>query len=153
MATPGRRRRRRELVTGAASGIGAETVRRFKEEGATVVGIDLHDGSSGVDMGLACDVADEDAVRRMFEAVRAEFDSIDVLFNNAGISGQPSALTADGYELVFGTNHIAHQYLTLLLMPKDYTPSYRRSLTSDLLSFWMAPSSASWPYFLGDHIF
>jgi NAD(P)-dependent dehydrogenase (short-subunit alcohol dehydrogenase family) len=74
------------VITGAASGIGAETVRRFKEEGATVVGVDLHDGSGGVDLALACDVADEDAVRRMFATVRTQFDSIDVLFNNAGIS-------------------------------------------------------------------
>ena len=74
------------IVSGAASGIGAETVRRFKEEGATVVGVDLHDGSEGADLALACDVADEDAVRGMFETVRAEYDSIDVLFNNAGIS-------------------------------------------------------------------
>jgi NAD(P)-dependent dehydrogenase (short-subunit alcohol dehydrogenase family) len=74
------------IVTGAASGIGAETVRRFKEEGATVVGVDLRDDSPGVDLALACDVADEDAVRGMFDAVRAQYDSIDVLFNNAGIS-------------------------------------------------------------------
>jgi NAD(P)-dependent dehydrogenase (short-subunit alcohol dehydrogenase family) len=74
------------IVTGAASGIGAETVRRFKEEGATVVGVDLHDESPGVDLALACDVADEIAVRGMFVAVRERYDSIDVLFNNAGIS-------------------------------------------------------------------
>ena len=74
------------VITGAASGIGAETVRRFKEEGATVAGVDLHDGSPGVDLALACDVADEDAVRAMFEAVRAKYGRIDVLFNNAGIS-------------------------------------------------------------------
>ena len=74
------------IVTGAASGIGAETVRRFKEEGATVVGVDLREDSPGADLALACDVADEDAVRGMFDAVRAEYDSIDVLFNNAGIS-------------------------------------------------------------------
>jgi NAD(P)-dependent dehydrogenase (short-subunit alcohol dehydrogenase family) len=74
------------VVTGAASGIGAETVRRFKDEGATVIGVDLRADSPLVDLALACDVADEDAVRGMFEAVRAEYDSIDVLFNNAGIS-------------------------------------------------------------------
>jgi NAD(P)-dependent dehydrogenase (short-subunit alcohol dehydrogenase family) len=74
------------VVTGAASGIGAETVRRFKEEGATVAGVDLRDDSPLVDLALACDVADEDAVRGMFEDVRTEFGTIDVLFNNAGIS-------------------------------------------------------------------
>jgi NAD(P)-dependent dehydrogenase (short-subunit alcohol dehydrogenase family) len=74
------------VVTGSASGIGAETVRRFKEEGATVVGVDLHDGSPGVDLALACDVSDEASVIGMFESVRSQFGSIDVLFNNAGIS-------------------------------------------------------------------
>src|SRR5688500_16562739 len=74
------------IVTGAASGIGAETVRRFKEEGATVVGVDLTEDSPGSDLAIACDVADEIAVRGMFGAVRDRYDSIDVLFNNAGIS-------------------------------------------------------------------
>ncbi len=74
------------VITGAASGIGAETARLFKGEGATVVGVDLRDDSPGVDLALACDVADDDAVREMFAAVRAEYDRIDVLFNNAGIS-------------------------------------------------------------------
>jgi NAD(P)-dependent dehydrogenase (short-subunit alcohol dehydrogenase family) len=74
------------VVTGAASGIGAETVRRFREEGATVVGVDLRADSPGVDLALACDVADEDAVRETYAAVRAEYGRIDVLFNNAGIS-------------------------------------------------------------------
>ncbi|HEY6674055.1 MAG TPA: SDR family NAD(P)-dependent oxidoreductase, partial [Rubrobacteraceae bacterium] len=35
------------IVTGAAGGIGAETVRRFKDEGATVVGADLAEGDWG----------------------------------------------------------------------------------------------------------
>jgi NAD(P)-dependent dehydrogenase (short-subunit alcohol dehydrogenase family) len=74
------------VITGTASGIGAETARRFKEEGAVVVGVDLTADSDGVDLALACDVSDEDAVRSMYEAVRAEYDRIDVLFNNAGIS-------------------------------------------------------------------
>jgi NAD(P)-dependent dehydrogenase (short-subunit alcohol dehydrogenase family) len=72
------------VITGAASGIGFETARRFKEEGAIVAGVDLAAASPGVD--LACDVADEDAVRSMYEAVRSEYGRIDVLFNNAGIS-------------------------------------------------------------------
>jgi NAD(P)-dependent dehydrogenase (short-subunit alcohol dehydrogenase family) len=85
------------VVTGAASGIGAETARRFREEGATVVGVDLADDSPAVDLALACDVADEDAVREMYAAARAECGRIDVLFNNAGISPpeDASVLEAD----------------------------------------------------------
>jgi NAD(P)-dependent dehydrogenase (short-subunit alcohol dehydrogenase family) len=74
------------VVTGAASGIGAETVRRFKREGATVVGVDLREDSPGVDLALACDVADEAQVRATLDAARARFGRLDVLFNNAGIS-------------------------------------------------------------------
>jgi NAD(P)-dependent dehydrogenase (short-subunit alcohol dehydrogenase family) len=79
------------VITGAASGIGAETVRRFTEEGATVVGVDLRDDSPGVDLAVACDVADEDAVRAMYGGVREQFGRIDVLFNNAGISPNDDA--------------------------------------------------------------
>jgi NAD(P)-dependent dehydrogenase (short-subunit alcohol dehydrogenase family) len=79
------------VITGAASGIGAETVRRFGEEGATTVGVDLRDDSPGADLALACDVADEEAVRAMYARVRAEYDRIDVLFNNAGISPNDDA--------------------------------------------------------------
>jgi NAD(P)-dependent dehydrogenase (short-subunit alcohol dehydrogenase family) len=74
------------VITGASSGIGAETVRRFNEEGGTTVGVDLRDDAAGVALALACDVADEDAVRDMFARVRSELGRIDVIFNNAGIS-------------------------------------------------------------------
>jgi NAD(P)-dependent dehydrogenase (short-subunit alcohol dehydrogenase family) len=74
------------VVTGASSGIGAETVRRFNEEGATTIGVDLRDDAPAVDLALACDVADEHAVPAMFAAVRETFGRIDVIFNNAGIS-------------------------------------------------------------------
>jgi NAD(P)-dependent dehydrogenase (short-subunit alcohol dehydrogenase family) len=73
------------VITGAASGIGAETAALFRTEGAIVAGIDL-DGVEGVDLALTCDVADEEAVRAMYARVRAEYGRIDVLFNNAGIS-------------------------------------------------------------------
>jgi NAD(P)-dependent dehydrogenase (short-subunit alcohol dehydrogenase family) len=73
------------VVTGAASGIGAETAALFRAEGAVVVGADL-DESPGVDRSLRVDVADEGAVAGMYRAAREEFGRIDVLFNNAGIS-------------------------------------------------------------------
>ncbi len=73
------------VITGTASGIGAETAAVFKAEGATVVGVDLNE-SPGVDRSLRVDVVDEGAVAGMYRAVREEFGRIDVLFNNAGIS-------------------------------------------------------------------
>jgi NAD(P)-dependent dehydrogenase (short-subunit alcohol dehydrogenase family) len=73
------------VVTGAASGIGAETARVFGEEGATVVGVDLREDGVG-DLVLAADVADEQQIAGLYDRVRSELGRIDVLFNNAGIS-------------------------------------------------------------------
>ena len=73
------------VITGAASGIGAETARLFADEGARVVGVDLAEGAEG-DLALQADVADEDSVREMYATAAEEMGRIDVLFNNAGIS-------------------------------------------------------------------
>jgi NAD(P)-dependent dehydrogenase (short-subunit alcohol dehydrogenase family) len=73
------------VITGAASGIGAETARLFAEEGARVVGVDIVGGAVG-DLALQADVADEGSVREMYAEAAQEMGRIDVLFNNAGIS-------------------------------------------------------------------
>jgi len=65
----------RVVVTGGSSGIGEATVRRFRDEGATVVSIAL-DGE------IECDVADPKQV----EAAFAQIGELDVLVANAGIS-------------------------------------------------------------------
>lgn len=83
------------VITGAASGIGAETAALFRSEGATVVGVDLRDDFEGVDLALACDVADEAAVRAMYARAREAYGKLDVLFNNAGISPNDDASVLD----------------------------------------------------------
>jgi NAD(P)-dependent dehydrogenase (short-subunit alcohol dehydrogenase family) len=73
------------VITGAASGIGAESARLFAAEGAKVVGVDIDPGSEG-ELALQADVSDEEQVRGMYEQVAKELGRIDVLFNNAGIN-------------------------------------------------------------------
>ncbi|MFR9775524.1 3-oxoacyl-ACP reductase [Micromonospora sp. MS34] len=80
------------VVTGAGSGIGLATVRRFATEGARVVCVDI-DADAGKraaeEVGgefVAADVADETAVRDFFDGVVARHGRVDVAFNNAGIS-------------------------------------------------------------------
>jgi NAD(P)-dependent dehydrogenase (short-subunit alcohol dehydrogenase family) len=73
------------VITGAASGIGAEAARLFAEEGARVVGIDLSADAEG-ELAIEADVADEEQVRQMYQRAATELGSPDVLFNNAGIS-------------------------------------------------------------------
>ena len=73
------------VITGAASGIGAETARLFAEQGARVVGVDLKPDSEG-ELALEADVTDEDQVHEMYSRAKAALGRIDVLFNNAGIN-------------------------------------------------------------------
>jgi NAD(P)-dependent dehydrogenase (short-subunit alcohol dehydrogenase family) len=73
------------VITGTASGIGAESARLFAAEGAKVVGVDLSDEAEG-DLTIQADVTDPKAVEDMYAQAREKFGKIDVLFNNAGIS-------------------------------------------------------------------
>jgi NAD(P)-dependent dehydrogenase (short-subunit alcohol dehydrogenase family) len=73
------------VITGAASGIGAESARLFAAEGAKVVGVDVDEGSEG-ELAIQADVTDEEQVRGMYDRTKQEFGRVDVLFNNAGIN-------------------------------------------------------------------
>ena len=57
------------------------------------------------------------SVRKAAADLAARFPRLDLLINNAGVMMPPYALTKDGFELQFGTNHLGHFALTGLLMP------------------------------------
>jgi len=91
------------VVTGGCSGIGLATARRFAEEGAELVIGDV-DGENGEriagELGGAfvrCDVTSPDDVELLFRTAKQSFGSVDVAFNNAGISPpeDDSILTTD----------------------------------------------------------
>jgi len=80
------------VITGAASGIGRASARRFASEGALVCVADLADEPGkqvGDEVGglyVHADVTDAGEVERMYQQAAERFGGIDVLFNNAGIS-------------------------------------------------------------------
>src|SRR3954467_11947270 len=80
------------VVTGGASGIGLATARRLAQEGAKVVIADLDETtgkSVAEDVGglfVRADVTSEDDVRGMYSFAHEAYGSVDIAFNNAGIS-------------------------------------------------------------------
>ena len=88
----GRLQDRTAIITGGGSGIGLATVRRFAEEGARVVVVDARTRAAGrrpQEVGglyVRCDVTDQDQVEAMVAQANETYGSVDVAFNNAGIS-------------------------------------------------------------------
>lgn len=80
------------VITGGGSGIGLATARRFAAEGATVVIGDMDEKAgeaAAKEVGglfVKVNVADEDQVNNLFDQAMKTFGSVDVAFNNAGIS-------------------------------------------------------------------
>ncbi len=101
----------RVLVTGAASGMGRATARVFAAEGAVVAVTDLAQADAervaadiracgGQATAWALDVADGDAIRRVVSEVAETFGGLDIVINNAGVSGT-SPIDGDGYDTLW----------------------------------------------------
>lgn len=86
------------LITGSGSGIGQSSALLFGKEGATVIVNDLSEEkgqetvklieeAGGKAMFVHADVTDSASVKSMVDQIIARFGRVDVLFNNAGISG------------------------------------------------------------------
>jgi NAD(P)-dependent dehydrogenase (short-subunit alcohol dehydrogenase family) len=93
---PGRLQGKTAVVTGGCSGIGLATVRRFVEEGARVVIGDIDDERGHAVVGqlggadyaayIRVDVTDKEQVDALFHTAKETYGSVDIAFNNAGIS-------------------------------------------------------------------
>jgi NAD(P)-dependent dehydrogenase (short-subunit alcohol dehydrogenase family) len=119
------------LITGANTGIGRETVRGLAARGATVFlagrseaktrpVIDQLSGEHGEATlrFLPLDLGDLASVRECAEAFLATGEPLQGLINNAGLAGR-RGLTASGFELMFGTNHVGPFLLTQMLLPRQ----------------------------------
>ncbi len=111
------------LVTGGASGIGAETARLLTSRGARVAVLDLSQGdpahSADVALHVACDVADPGSVSIAVEHAAAELGGIDVLVNNAGISavGDVSSNSDEEWHRVLDVNVVGVARVSRAALP------------------------------------
>jgi NAD(P)-dependent dehydrogenase (short-subunit alcohol dehydrogenase family) len=118
----------RAVVTGANSGLGFHTTLELARQGANVL-LGVRDETRGADAVQqvlrqvpvarlevrTLDLADLASVRAFADTVGQL--PLDLLVNNAGVMAIPHRLTADGFEMQFGTNHLGHVALTGLLLP------------------------------------
>jgi retinol dehydrogenase 12 len=139
------------LLTGANTGIGKETVRALAGRGARVflacrsessgrAALDEIAGQTGnrsLEL-LSLDLADLDSVRRCADAFLATGEPLHALINNAGIAGQ-RGLTASGFEIAFGTNHVGPFLFTNLLLDRLTSSAPARIVTVASVAHYDAP--------------
>lgn len=119
------------VVTGANTGLGYETALALAEHGARVV-LAVRNLDKGKDAAARIsaktpqadvalqelDLTSLDSVRAAADQLKADYDHIDLLINNAGVMYTPKETTKDGFEMQFGTNHLGHFALTGLLLDR-----------------------------------
>lgn len=129
------------LVTGANTGIGFVTARELARMGAHVFiacrnaqraqpaldAIRVASGNTQVE-ALALDLGDVASVRRCADTFLARGLPLHMLVNNAGLAGT-RGLTASGFELAFGVNHMGHFLLTQLLLDRLLASAPARIVT------------------------
>ncbi|WP_111719416.1 SDR family NAD(P)-dependent oxidoreductase [Homoserinimonas sp. OAct 916] len=121
---------KKAIVTGGAGGIGRATALAFAAEGASVAVVDLQAeagekvaaeirAAGGEAVAITADVSNEADVKRVIDTVVAEFGSVNVVFNNAGIIKRKTAteIEVDEWDLVFGVN-----VRSIFLMCKHVVP-------------------------------
>ncbi|KAI9834108.1 MAG: hypothetical protein M1826_005219 [Phylliscum demangeonii] len=119
------------LVTGGNTGLGRESIlqlaqhhpshiflgaRSATKAQAAITSIRASVPSAHITF-LPLDLASFGSIAAAAATVRASTNRLHILMNNAGIMAVPAGLTADGYEIQFGTNHLGPALLTKLLLP------------------------------------
>ncbi len=117
-------------ITGTTSGTGYFCARELGKLGARVLLLNRKSARSESSLqqlqeevpaaafvAIECDLQDFESVRTAIEKIKASYNVIDVLCNNAGVMAMPDQATKDGYDVQMQTNCISHFLLTNGLFP------------------------------------
>ncbi|KAK4233369.1 hypothetical protein C8A03DRAFT_48067 [Achaetomium macrosporum] len=107
------------LVTGGNVGLGKQAVLEYARQRPQLIWLAARSTEKGnaARRNRPSHLASFTSIKAAAATVLSTSTRLDILMLNAGIIAQPPGLTADGYELQFGTNHIGHALLTKLLLP------------------------------------
>ena len=118
------------IITGGSSGIGLEAAKGLSSKGAEVILAvrNMEKGEQAMKLikelspdskieVMHIELSDLESVKLFAESFALKHKKLDMLINNAGVMVPPLKHTKQGYELQFGTNHLAHYTLTGLLLP------------------------------------
>ena len=139
------------LITGANTGIGRETARALAARGArlhlacrsqdagrrTIEEITAQTGNRELEL-LSLDLSDLDSVRRCADAFLSTGEPLHVLINNAGLAGA-HGMSASGFEIAFGTNHVGPFLLTSLLLDRLRSSAPARIVNVASVAHYNAP--------------
>ncbi len=142
------------VVTGGASGIGEAIVEAFAANGARVVFLDilteaaeqlavrLTDGNAHAPVFVRCDLTDIASLQAAVESILREFDSVDVLVNNAG---NDTRHTIEEVTPEFWDRSIAVNLKQQFFMAQAVIPGMRRAGCGSIVNMssiaWMIPST------------
>ncbi|KAI8368384.1 hypothetical protein EDC96DRAFT_607352 [Choanephora cucurbitarum] len=118
------------IITGSNTGIGKVSALEMAKKGCAVVlacrneektmkvvdQIKSETGNDKVEF-IKLDLLRLSSVKEFADNFMAKYDHLNILMNNAGVMLCPFGLSEDGIEIQFATNHVAHHYLTMLLLP------------------------------------
>lgn len=129
---------KRIFVTGAAAGIGLATAKLFRDEGASVVGVDITEGE---DVAF-CDVTDPSSVQAAMKAATEQLGGLDVLANVAGVNWFSKI---DDITLDLWNRHLAVNLTGPLLVTQAALP-YLRESTGNIVTVGSISGLQGQPY-------
>ena len=134
------------IITGGASGIGAEVARQLLDLGARVAVLDLRvESADHRSLAISTDVSDSASVQAAIAEVVAQYGGIDILVNNAGIGAQGSVDVVDVVDDAEWARVLSVNVTGMARVASAALPSLRASPTASIVNVASIAATAGLP--------